>query len=189
MCGRLNVSDSPLSEWVSELLGIRYQARRNDDFRPTEQAAVVVSQPEIRQLDLSWGIKPDWAKRILINAQAETVAQKPTFKRAFHHQRCLIPCSGWYEWRIEGDGRKQKYLFTGLSTEPLLMAAIWYPQGTGGQFVTLTTMANAACRDYHHRMPLLVPPDAARQWLRASPEAASELLVADEARTFQVSAA
>ncbi len=61
-------------------------------------------------MDLSWGIKPSWAKRIIINAQAETVSIKPTFTHSFEKHRVIVPCSGWYEWREE-QGKKVKYLF------------------------------------------------------------------------------
>ncbi|WP_027859668.1 SOS response-associated peptidase [Marinobacterium jannaschii] len=194
MCGRLNVSDAPLSEWVSELLGIRFQAHSNSDLRPTDNVAAVVSLQQPTQLDLQWGIKPAWAKRLLINAKAETVAEKITFKAAFAATRCLIPCSGWYEWRIEGEGHKQKYLFTEPSGLPLLMAAVWYPargcpDKEGGQFVSLTRPANPACLPYHHRMPLFIRPDCVRQWLQGDMATAGTMLGGDDAQSFLICAA
>jgi len=189
VCGRLNVSDSPLSEWVSELLGIPYQAHSNDDLCPTQTAAAIVSLPEPKQLDLTWGIQPNWAKRILINAQAETVAEKPTFRDAFRSHRCLIPCDGWYEWRSEaGQSRKQKYLFSALEAEPLLMAAICYPEAQGGRFVTLTTSANACCQPYHHRMPLLISQKNALAWLQGDTDKVAQLLIPDPDQRFNVTA-
>ena len=78
-----------------------------------------------QQLGTSWGIQPSWSKRLLINAQSETVAQKPTFRSAFNSNRCLVPCSGWYEWRAE-EGKKVKYFFSLSDNQPIYMAGITY---------------------------------------------------------------
>lgn len=72
MCGRLNVIDDPLSRIVCEQLGIRFSTKTNHDLKPTQTASTVIaSNDELQQLDLQWGTKPSWSKRILINAQAE----------------------------------------------------------------------------------------------------------------------
>jgi putative SOS response-associated peptidase YedK len=76
---------------------------------------------------------------MLINAQSETVASKKTFASAFAHNRCLVPCSGWFEWRDEGNAKKQKYLFSYEDNEPAYMAGILYLCDDAMQLVTLTT--------------------------------------------------
>lgn len=103
--------------------------------------------------------KHPWAKHVLINAKAETVQSLKTFKPAFYMRRCVLPCSGWYEWRQEAtEGPKQRYYFTGPE-EHLLMAGIWWPpseERPGGALVTLTQPANAGCVPYHERMPVIL---------------------------------
>ncbi|AYV11542.1 MULTISPECIES: SOS response-associated peptidase [Shewanella] len=179
MCGRLNVIADPLCQWVSHTLGLEFHTKDNPDLRPTQHVATIAShQGRLQQLDTTWGIKPAWAKQILINAQAETVTEKPTFKRAFATNRCLIPCSGWYEWRQEDPG-KVRYLFSAEDRQPLLMAGIYYPSeltGEASQLVTLTTAPTPQCAEYHNRMPLLIPLDAVRYWFNSEPGQLDALL-------------
>ncbi|MDB1124722.1 SOS response-associated peptidase family protein [Vibrio algarum] len=76
MCGRLNIVDDPLAELVSSALGIRFFSESNTNLSPTERVSVIGKQGDsLQQLELVWGIKPDWATRIIINAQAETVGK------------------------------------------------------------------------------------------------------------------
>lgn len=174
MCGRLNVIDDPLAKAVSDLLGISFSPENNTDLRPTQNVSTVIcANNAIQQLDLPWGIKLEWAKRIIVNAQAETVATKPTFRQAFQTSRVVVPCSGWYEWRIE-EGKKQKYHFTSRDKSPLYMAAIALE---GNQkLVTLTTKPNQQCAEYHHRMPLLIQSNQVEQWLISSANDVGTLL-------------
>mgnify|MGYP001942306167 CR=1 FL=1 len=117
-----------------------------------------------------WGIQPDWSKRLLINAQSETVIAKPTFKNAIKTHRCLIPCTGWYEWRTE-NGKKKKYLFSNSNDEPFLMAGIWYQsKNESPKLVTLTTTPNNKCAQYHKRMPVMVLPENVDYWFQSSVE-------------------
>ncbi len=174
MCGRLNVIDAPLCRVVCERLSINFTTSMNTDLRPTQKVATVgVSHCELKQLDLSWGIKPGWAKRIIINAQAETVMVKHTFSQAFEQSRVIVPCTGWYEWREE-QGKKVKYLFSQEEGKVLYMAGIALNQDS--KLVTLTTKANQQCSDYHHRMPLFISEDALLSWVTGLPEGAFPLL-------------
>ncbi len=181
MCGRLNVVSDPLCQLVTEHLGFKFDAPTNRDLRPTQaiEAIALDEQQSLQQITTSWGIQPAWAKRLLINAQAETVAEKPTFKHAFKHHRCVVPCSGWYEWKQhQGQPRKTKYLFAPEQHQPAYMAAIFYPHDElGAQLVTLTTAPTEFCADYHHRMPLLIRPNEVEFWLRSEPEALAPLLI------------
>ena len=94
MCGRFCVSDK-VAETVSKLFNIYFSVKPNSDLRPTEVVSTIIaSNGNFQQLDVSWGIQPQWSKKLLINAQSETVAIKPTFKNAFQYHRCLVPCSG-----------------------------------------------------------------------------------------------
>ncbi len=181
MCGRFNIIDDPLTKLTGELLGIEFTTSANSNVCPSETIATVGQiNNNLEQINANWGIKPSWAKKLLINAQAETVADKKTFKQAFANLRCVVPFSGWYEWKTQQDGRKQKYLFESPKT-PLFMAGILFENGEkigivdqNGrvstppdkfQLVTLTTQANVQCLPIHHRMPLLIPPSSVKTWL------------------------
>lgn len=169
MCGRLNIIDYPLCKIVSETIGINFTSESNSNLCPSESLSTIVQANEqLSQVNMRWGIQPSWSKRLLINAQSETVATKPTFAQAFATHRCLVPCSGWYEWRKEGN-KKQKYYFSHLHEQPLYMAGIsYYDANTQPQVVTLTTKPNPLCEHYHHRMPVLILPDDIKTWLHPS---------------------
>lgn len=164
MCGRIDVAGDAISEWVSRTLGIQFQAGTNHDMRPTQELAAVVTDSVVHQQNMTWGIKPAWAKKLLINAQAETVHEKPTFKRAFAERRCIVPCSGWYEWS-ENSGRKRKYLFAHPEGRPLYIAGIFYPAEHLPEVVTLTTQPTEQCLKYHDRMPLIIDERCVEDWL------------------------
>lgn len=165
MCGRLNVTDDPLAKLVSEALDVDIHLKSNTDLSPSQEVATIVAGEGMSQLNTTWGIKPAWSKKLLINAQAETAAEKPTFKKYFAQHRCVVPCSGWYEWSSIGSS-KQKFLFTQALGKPLYMAGILYPNtGALAQLVTLTTCPDDQCAPYHHRMPLLIEESSVEDWL------------------------
>jgi len=158
MCGRMNVNADPIVEWIYRLLDIPFSTTSNDDLRPTQEVATIATlNGDIQQLDTTWGIKPSWSKKLLINAQGESVSIKKTFQDSFKTRRCLVPCTGWYEWRDEGDSTKQKYLFTQANGDPLLMAGIWYDNSEISQLVTLTTEPNDKCAKIHKRIAAPTP--------------------------------
>jgi putative SOS response-associated peptidase YedK len=139
-----------------------------------------------------WGLVPSWAKdpaagARMINARAETVAEKPSFKAAFARRRCLIPASGFYEWQDRGAGPKQPVWISppggGLVTFAGLWEASMGPDGSELRTCTIvTTEANETLQPFHHRMPVILSPDGFDTWLgdgtegRFDREAALELL-------------
>ena len=178
MCGRINVYGEPLSKAVSSVLQIDFQASTNNDLRPTQTVSTVAFNNGLQQLDTTWGIKPSWSKKLLINAQSETVAVKPTFKRAFAKHRCVVPCSGWYEWSSVAGKGKQKYLFDTVDGSPLYMTGIYYPiLEAPPELVTLTTKPTEQFAQYHHRMPLMIPEKRVEDWLRLPVEELGGLLI------------
>ena len=101
MCGRFSVNKA-LTPIVSELFNTDYSVETNANLSPSQSVATMVkSGSNYQQVNALWGIKPSWSKKLIINAQAESVATKPTFRQAFQSQRCLVPCNGWFEWRTE----------------------------------------------------------------------------------------
>ena len=166
MCGRLNIINTSLCKIVSDTIGVNFQSESNDNLCPSESLSTIVQNNEhFNQVNMQWGIQPSWSKRSLINAQSETVAIKPTFAKAFAAHRCLVPVSGWYEWRKEGI-KKQKYYFSHSQDLPLYMAGVsYYGDNIQPQVVTLTTKPNPLCEQYHHRMPVFILPDNINAWL------------------------
>jgi putative SOS response-associated peptidase YedK len=124
---------------------------------------------------LRWGLVPSWAKdpsigHSLINARAETVAEKPAFRGAFKSRRCLIPASGFYEWQAAGGKQKQPHFIRMLDGRPFALAGLWecWRVGEGEPVETcaiLTTEANAVVGPIHQRMPVIVAQDAFGSWL------------------------
>lgn len=173
MCGRLLVEQAPIVQWLAQELAIDFKTKSNRDLRPSQTIDII--RAPLTPEPSHWGIQPSWAKRLIINAQSETVATKKTFKTSFESKRCLVPCSGWYEWRQEHHVKK-RYLFTHNEKTPLLMAGIWFDSGDQHQLVTLTTQALGEAEEYHPRMPLFIDKRTAQSWLNGSSEQALNLL-------------
>lgn len=182
--------DTKLCPIISEFFGINFSTPTNSNLSPGQTVSTIINNgSNTQQLNAEWGIKPDWSKRLLINAQSETVITKPTFKDAIRSHRCLVPCSGWYEWRTES-GKKQKYLFSNSNAEPFLMAGIWYQTANEtSQLVTLTTTPNEKCAEYHKRMPVFVLPQNADYWFQSSVEQLSPLFEAIDESIIDIKAA
>ena len=107
---------------------------------------------------------------LLVNARAETLAQKPAFREAFRRRRCLIPATGFYEWEKRGRARLP-WLFRRAGSEPFAFAGLWEPRTADGEpaAVIVTTPPNELMAPLHHRMPaLLASAEACRAWLDAS---------------------
>jgi putative SOS response-associated peptidase YedK len=175
MCGRfsLRTSGQVLADQFSlpdvPTLAPRY------NIAPT-QAVVVVRQQEVGRTlaPMRWGLIPGWASAPavgagMINARAETVAEKPAFRTAFIWRRCLIPADGFYEWQ-HTDGQKQPFFFQLHGQQPFAFAGLWETwygaDGTVIQSCTLlTTEANGVLRPIHARMPVILQPEDYARWL------------------------
>ena len=127
---------------------------------------------------------PPKTARPLFNARAETVHRLPAFRDAFKARRCLIPVSGFYEWRKDASGRAHPVWFTRKDGAGMSLAALWTtepaPNGSDGiaYCAIITCAANSAMSPIHHRMPVILPPQTRRQWLDAgaNPADLSDLL-------------
>jgi putative SOS response-associated peptidase YedK len=143
---------------------------------------------------MRWGLVPSWAKdesvgNKLINARAESLTEKPAFRRAAASRRCLLPADGWYEWLRDG-GHKVPYFMTyaqdsGLAGHPLALAGLWETwrprsaeKGTAPLVsATVVTVASAGpLTEVHHRMPLVIPRERWAEWLDPDREDPSDLL-------------
>ena len=130
---------------------------------------------------LRWGMTGvGRARRPLFNARAETVNKLPSFRPAFAGRRCLIPANGFYEWRKDASGRKTPVWFRREDDAPVAFAGIWARERAAvGEVETcavITCEANGLVAPVHHRMPVIVPRTAYREWL--NPDTESERLLA-----------
>jgi putative SOS response-associated peptidase YedK len=164
---------------------------------------LIINNEGVRQLvPCKWGFLPSWAKdpsigNNMINARAETVAQKPAFRAAFKKHRCLVIADGFYEWKKEG-GRKLPMYIRLSSGKPFGFAGLYnvWASPTGDEICTctiITTTANELIRPIHERMPVIIPEDKEDLWLDSSTEDAAQLLSllkpydADEMEAWAVS--
>ncbi|MFV0634275.1 SOS response-associated peptidase [Demequina sp.] len=154
----------------------------NWNVSPTQQVAIVVpgkdDDPGRRLEAAAWGLVPSWAKdpsvgARMINARAETVADKPSFRTAFAKRRCVVPASGYFEWRTD-EGGKQPFYIHPADESPLAFAGLyefWKDKALGEDapwLVTttiLTTAARGDMRDIHDRQPVMLTRDALDAWL------------------------
>lgn len=152
---------------------------------PTMQVGVVTSSGEAGQRALRpmrWGFLPRWYKSptdgpLLINARAETIAEKPAFREAARSRRCLVPVSGFYEWHRTPEARLPWYFHRADAT-PLVMAGIWQDWGPDHtpSFAIVTTEANAAMAPIHHRIPVVVEQPDWALWLGEAGHGAARLM-------------
>jgi putative SOS response-associated peptidase YedK len=191
MCGRYNLTTPP--EALKGLFGLEgplpnFPTRYN--LAPTQPAPVVRLTPEgTRELVLlRWGLVPPWSEGpesaySMINARAETIAEKPAFRAAFRARRCLVPADGFYEWQAAkgAKGPKQPYHVRLKSGGPFAFAGLWERWEREGQprvesFTIVVTEANRALRPIHDRMPVILDPADYGRWLDAEKTAAEEAL-------------
>ena len=136
---------------------------------PTNAAPVFVAQEgQVGAELMTWGFPKYQGSGVIINARAETAAEKRTFSASLRSRRCVIPTTGFFEWRQgENAGQKEKFLFRLPDVSMVYLAGL-YIEGRGpekGRYVILTTGANSSMQPYHHRMPLVLHKDSLREWV------------------------
>jgi len=176
MCGRFAITSPPEAARTY----FRYIEQPNFPPRyniaPTQPIPLVISRGKTRNFMLArWGFLPGFVKDVkkfplLINARAETLAEKPSFRAALRRRRCLVPADAWYEWRANLLGPKTPFLLRRADGGPLAFAGLWetYLDPSGGEIDTaciITTHANGAVSALHDRMPAILEPDAFDAWL------------------------
>jgi putative SOS response-associated peptidase YedK len=181
MCGRY-VSATPADQ-LADYFGARLTAEQLLDpeynVAPTRSVWTVFDDGQSRRLDVArWGLVPFWAKDLsignrMINARAETVAEKNAFKKAFRRQRCIIPADGFFEWTTRpGQRHKQPWYIHRPDGEPFAFAGLWEtwrgPDRDADPVRTCTILtgdANEKMAAIHDRMPVMLPPDSWQTWL------------------------
>jgi putative SOS response-associated peptidase YedK len=174
MCGRYALHAHPQVIALQFGLASLPEMKARYNIAPASQVLVVCAgETAPLAASVRWGLVPRWAKDPAIgaklnNARAETVAEKPSFRDAFRRRRCLIPASGFYEWKTEA-GRKQPYYVHPAYGELFALGGLWETwRGAEGLLETcavITTAANATMRPIHDRMPVLVAQRDYARWL------------------------
>jgi len=177
MCGRftLTASGQALADEF-ELADVPELAPRYN-IAPSQDVAVVLLDPQRTQhvlRSMRWGLVPHWAKdpavgNRMINARAESAADKPAYRTPFRKRRCLLPATGFFEWKRIG-AAKQPMLLRRRDGRPFAFAGLWDrwrpPEGDAVESCTiLTTEPNDLVVEVHDRMPVILPPEAYEPWL------------------------
>jgi putative SOS response-associated peptidase YedK len=190
MCGRfsLNAAEAELRRLFG-YDGPPLNLAPRYNIAPTQTTPVIAIGREGGRalVVMRWGLVPSWAKDLkigakLINARADTVAQKPSFRAAFAKRRCLVPADGFYEWQAAEGGRKQPYRIHRPDGAPFAFAGLWEqwqgPDGRVLSFTIVTTEANARLRPIHARMPVILAAPDYEAWLDpAAPREAAQALL------------
>jgi len=164
------------------------ESEPNYNVAPTQDVLAIVKQDGRNILDkLHWGLVPFWAKDIkigskMINARQETVSSKPAFREAFKKRRCLIPADGFYEW-YGAKGQKRPVFITLPDKKPFAFAGLWetwqdkVEPGSIYRSCTIITRDSAgALKEVHHRMPVVLTPEAYTAWMEPGKGGVESLL-------------
>ena len=181
MCGRYALAQE------HEALRIRFGF--NDDqmspllltprynIAPTQLAAVITNGAGATLRGMRWGLIPHWAKdrsigTSLINARSETASDKPSFREAFKSKRCLVPATGFFEWKVATTGKGKQPVYIRTKDQDIFSFAglwsSWKDPAKGEDVLTytiLTTEPNDFMKTYHHRMPVILSLESEKMWL------------------------
>jgi putative SOS response-associated peptidase YedK len=186
MCGRYNIITDAQALYDAFQVDAGADAAKLARYNvapATEQLVIVEEDGRRLARWHHWGLIPHWAKDKAIgyktiNARGESVAVKPAFRAAFRQRRCLVPASGFYEWKLEG-GSKQPYLIGLKSGELFAFAGLWEswsaPEGELRSFTIITTAPNELMARIHERMPVIIPRAHYARWLSPSVQAPAQV--------------
>ena len=190
MCGRFTLRSDPetLTETfpgfttpAADEMSPRY------NITPSQRIAVVPNNGENSVEFFQWGLIPSWAKdpkigNRMINARAETLSEKPSFRTPYKRRRCLILSDGYYEWRSEPDSKTKTPFYIRLKSEKHFAFAglweAWHPNIDDDPLLSctiITTSPNALMETIHRRMPVILEPDAYDLWLDPSDQSPKQL--------------
>lgn len=173
MCGRFGLFAR--LDAIQDYFGVEvnYDHEPRYNIAPRTDTAVVQNETPDEINELNWGIRPHWVDdpddwHHPINARAESVDEKPSFREAFKKRRCLIPASNFYEWT--GPKGSRRPFFIGVEDRELFaMAGLWETWSENGtefqSFTIITTDANEVVGELHNRMPLILKSDEEQRWL------------------------
>lgn len=202
MCGRFAVSITKTDiEKLLPGLSSNQEIKPNFNVAPTQMVATIKDETPNEISFQKWGLIPFWAKEKsigtrMINARGETVQKKASFRNAFKKRRCLIPATGYYEWKKVGKEKFPYYL--GFDNKPFLMAGLWekWTDKETGEIIEsntiITTEPNEFTAEVHDRMPVILNQDDAQAWInpQSTKDELQELLIpypSDGMTAWQVS--
>lgn len=174
MCGRYVLADIQALAQRFQVQSGQAPAAPRYNVAPTQMMPVVVKHSPNQLVLMRWGLVPAWAKddqqsKPLINARAETLAQKRSFRHLLSAQRCLVPASGFYEWKETGAGKTPHYIH--LKSQSLFAFAGLYDRSVDEQgtetfsYTIITTTPNAVMAPIHNRMPVILRAEDEEAWL------------------------
>lgn len=187
MCGRFALSE----DWsfMLDYFGISastYEQPQRYNIAPGQDLAAIISDGRQRRIGpLKWGLVPSWARDekigfMTINARAETLLEKPAFKRLVERKRCLIPADSFYEWKKSGQAKQPMRIL--LKSRKIFAFAGLYdtwitPAGNKLNSCTvITTSSNEMMAEIHHRMPVILPQEAETLWLDKTLQSPTEMM-------------
>ena len=164
MCGRYYIDQDTEKEiWkiVRDIDERRHVARTGDVF-PSQDATVITGRQRVpRAVQMKWGFPRYDQKGLLINARAESITERKTFRECISQRKCVIPAEGFYEWNT----RKEKFRFERQDSPVLWMAGCFNVYQGQESFVVITTEANDSVSPVHERMPLILEQEEIEEWL------------------------
>jgi putative SOS response-associated peptidase YedK len=201
MCGRYTVAVDP--QLLAERFGVMLPEGIAPRFNvaPTDPVLALTERSAGRELMVArWGLVPHWAKDAkggarMINARAETLAEKSAYRPLLAKGRCLVLADGFYEWRLDPDGKKRPVRYTLEDGSPFGFAGLWTSRRdpeSGESLRTctiITTDANALVAPVHDRMPVILPRAVEDMWLDRDVPAADALALLVPFPAEQMSAA
>nr|BBH94233.1 DUF159 family protein [Thermogemmatispora argillosa] len=174
MCGRFTLITD--LKTIAEIFGVpaTLEAQPRYNIAPSQEVVAILHEGTRQMAWLRWGLIPSWAKEEaignrMINARAETLAEKPSFKRLLRSRRCLVVADGFYEWQ-QTNGSKRPMYITLRDGSPFAFAGLWdqWSASDGRTLRTctiVTTEPNELLATIHDRMPVILPREACERWL------------------------
>ena len=182
MCGRYAFAVKDTGRFSHVLSGIREEFDDKYNISPTSIVPVYLQDS---WKVMRWGLVPAWSKEqklkyATFNARSDSLVQKPAFRSAWKHgQRCLIPASGYFEWKKEGS-TKTPYFIKSVHDEPLVFAGLWdtwhNEESELFSCTIITCASDGSLKELHDRCPLMLEPDLADSWIHGDVGAALEIL-------------
>lgn len=190
MCGRFASAIKPSDAWLELMQEWPDGLFNRYNVSPATQIGAFVDGACYA---MRWGLVPVWSKEIsskfaTFNARIETIESKPAFRHAWaHNQKCLVPALGYYEWQTE-QGEKQPYFVTSKQQEPIVFAGLWDECRFGGEplksCTIITAESKGGLKSLHERMPVMLSPATAKQWLQTDDDKA--VLIEEALTDFDV---
>ena len=177
MCGRFNVIDDPLTQLLMEITGQRegWSIKTEYNIAPTQSIPVLLYDDIAESWVLRcmrWWLTPSWSdgpstRYSMFNARSETLSRSRAYREPFKERRCIIPASGYYEWRREG-GQKFPYYMTPVDQFGFAFAGLWDSWREESQAIESCTIVTAAApvsmKKIHHRIPVHLTVEQCREW-------------------------